>query len=98
MASKERRRKLGKTQETPFEASDQALDEDLVLELGLRGSCLCLAVQVLDHVARHQEGEAGQHDAAQEEHLHGRVSSDFMESDNLTDEFAKNNRGPIVKE
>ena len=33
-----------------------------------------LAVQVVDHVARHDEGEGedGQHDRAEEEHLHGR--------------------------
>ena len=67
------REESGKTHETPFQASDQALDEDLVLELGLRGGGLRLAVEVVDHVARHEEGEAGQHDAAEEEHLHERV-------------------------
>ena len=72
------REESGKTHETPFQASDQALDEDLVLELGLRGGGLRLAVEVIDHVAGHEEGEAGQYDGAEEEHLHERVSSNFM--------------------
>ena len=72
------REESGKTHETPFQASDQALDEDLVLELGLRGGGLRLAVEVVEHVARHEEDEAGQYDGAEEEHLHERVSSNFM--------------------
>ena len=84
------REESGKTHETPFQASDQALDEDLVLELGLRGGGLRLAVEVIDHVARHEEGKAGQHDGAEEEHLHERVSSNFMAADDSADEFANN--------
>jgi len=54
-----------------LETSDQSLNEDLVLQLSLGSGGLRLAVQVVDHVARHDEGEGedGQHDRAEEEHL-----------------------------
>ena len=60
-------------EDPPFQTSDQALNEDLVLELSLGSGGLRLAVQVLEHVAGHQEGEAGEHDGAEEEHLHQRL-------------------------
>ena len=40
-----------------------------------------VAQQVSRLVIIHEEGEAGQHDGAQEEHLHQRLSSNFMASD-----------------
>ena len=60
-------------QDPPFQTSDQSLNEDLVLELSLGSGGLRLAVQVLEHVARHQDGEGGEHDGAEEEHLYQRI-------------------------
>ena len=53
----------------PLETFDQALDEHRVLELGLGGDGLRLAVQVLDHVARHRRHEDGHGHQSKSEHL-----------------------------
>ena len=56
----------------PLETFDQALDEHRVLELGLGGDGLRLAVEVLDHVARHHRHEEGHGHQPKSEHLRNR--------------------------